>query len=143
MDDPRLNHILAQRRWHARPERLVLVGLAPAERAAAALLLSESAAPFAQLIAEPGELTLLLPEDEWRARGAAFPRARLQGPLRAITFDLDLPDDLVGFLAAAARALAAAGVPILAVCGFSKDHLLVREAQLAVALAALEALAAA
>ena len=104
MDDPRLNHILAQRGWHARPERLVLVGLAPAERAAAALLLSESAAPFAQLIAEPGELTLLLPEDEWRARGAAFPRARLQGPLRAITFDLDLPDDLVGFLAAAARA---------------------------------------
>ena len=47
----------------------------------------------------------------------------------------------MGFLAAAARALAAARVPILAVCSFSKDHLLVREAQLAVALAALEALA--
>ena len=47
-----------------------------------------------------------------------------------ISFDLDLPDDLVGFLAVASRALAEAGVPILAICGYTKDHILVREEHL-------------
>ena len=52
-----------------------------------------------------------------------------------------MPDDLVGFLAVASRALADAGVPILAICGYAKDHILVREGDLDRALAALTALA--
>ncbi|HEX9441147.1 MAG TPA: ACT domain-containing protein, partial [Roseiflexaceae bacterium] len=77
---------------------------------------------------------------EWRSRSPAFPRARTQGPFRVISFDLDLPDDLVGFLAAAGRAIADAGVPILAICAYAKDHIMVREPHLAAALAALDAL---
>jgi hypothetical protein len=94
-------------------------------------------APFIQLIAEPDVLTLLLPQSDWRVLKPAFPHARVQTPFRVISFDLDLPDDLVGFLAVASRALAEAGVPILAICGYSKDHILVREEHLDRALAAL------
>jgi hypothetical protein len=141
MPDPRLQAILNQRRWLARPERFVMVAIAPAERALALRLLQTIDTPFANVVVEPDVITLTLPQAAWRELSPAFPRAHMQGPFRAISFDLDLPADLVGFLAAASRALADAGVPILAVCGFAKDHLLVREANLAAALAALEGLA--
>jgi len=60
-----------------------------------------------------------------RAHRAALPRD---------LFDLDLPAELVGFMAAISGALADAGVPLLAVCGYTKDHLLVREEHLDAAL---------
>jgi hypothetical protein len=142
MTDPRISTLLSQGRWRVRPERFVLVGMAPNERSVVARLLAGVVAPFMELIVEPDMLTLLLPEAEWRSVRPAFPGARVQAPLRAISFELDLPEDLVGFLAAASRALAAAGVPILAVCGYSKDHILVREEHLERALSALDSLAA-
>jgi hypothetical protein len=140
MTDPRISALLRQARWQARPERFVLIGLEPRERLVLARILPGISAPFMQMIVEPDRLTLVLPDADWRTLRPAFPNARVQAPLRVITFALDLPDDLIGFLAAASRALADAGVPILAICGYSKDHLLVPEEQLAVALNALEAL---
>ena len=139
MIDPRIELLLGQARWQARPERFVLAALNPNERALALGLLASVAAPFMQMIAEPDVLTLLLPQSDWRSLRPAFPRARAQQPFRAISFDLDLPADLVGFLAVASRALADAGVPILAICGYTKDHILVREEDLDRALAALTA----
>jgi hypothetical protein len=141
MPDPRLSAILSQSRWQVRPARFVLVGLAPSERLVATRLLAGLTAPFAQLIFEPDVLTLVLPEANWQALSAAFPRARTQGPFRVISFNLDLPDDLVGFLAAVSRALADAGVPILAICGYAKDHVMVREEHVERALAAIQSLA--
>ena len=140
MTDPRLLAILSQSRWRVRPERFVLVGLAPRERLVAVRLLEGVVAPFTQLIIEPDVVTLVLPEAEWRALRPAFPAARLQGPFRVISFDLDLPDDLVGFLAAVSRALADAGVPILAICGFAKDHVMVREEHVEKALTAIQSI---
>ena len=45
--------------------------------------------------------------------------------------------EVVGFLARVTGALAAAGVPLGAVCGFSRDHLFVAEAHLERALETL------
>jgi hypothetical protein len=139
MTDPRIETLLSRTHWQARPERFVLAGLEPKERAVITRLLGGITAPFMQLIAEPDRLTLLLPQPDWRALRPAFPHARVQQPFRVISFGLDLPDDLVGFLAVASRALAVAGVPILAICGYTKDHILVREEHLDRALAALAA----
>ena len=141
MSDPRVPEILRRRPWWVRPERFVLAGLPLAARAQALAAFGQIAAPFAQLIVEPDLVTLALPERDWAAMRAAFPGARELAPLRVISFELDLPDDLIGFLAAVSRALAGAGAPILAICGYARDHVVVREAHLAAALAALEALA--
>ena len=130
--------LLRQASWRVRPERFVLAGLAPSDRPVVARLLAGISAPFMDMIVEPDTVTLLLPESEWRSIRPAFASARVQSPFRVISFDLDLPDDLVGFLAAASAALATAGVPILAICGYSKDHILVREEHLDRALAALQ-----
>ncbi|MEO7909436.1 MAG: ACT domain-containing protein [Roseiflexaceae bacterium] len=140
MTDPRTAILLRQARWQARPERFVLAALEPKERVLILQLLAGVVAPFMQLIAEPDVLTLLLPQSDWRSLKPAFPHARVQQSFRVISFDLDLPDDLVGFLAVASRVLADAGVPILAICGYSKDHILVRDQHLERALAALGAL---
>jgi uncharacterized protein len=60
-----------------------------------------------------------------------------------ISFDVDLPADLKGFLAAITGALATAGVPLLAICGYTKDHVLVREEHLDAAMQAVAVLVSA
>jgi uncharacterized protein len=144
MTDPRsndqLDSIMAQVRWHARLERFVVAGLEPRERLLALRLLLGVAGSFWQFIVEPDILTLVIAESDWRPIGHAFPHARAERPYRVISFDLDLPGGLVGFMAAISGALAAAGVPLLAVCAYSKDHLLVREEHLDAALEAIAAL---
>lgn len=141
MPDARVPAILRRRPWLVRPEPFALAGLPPEAREQALHALAGSRSPFAQLIAEPGMITLALPEGEWRALAPSFPQAQAESPFRVITFDLDLPADLVGFLAAVGAALAEAQVPILAICGYTKDHIMVRERHLPAALAALERLA--
>lgn len=141
--DPRLPEIMSQRRWRARPERFALVGISQREHQLALRLLPGVTGSFVQLVVEPDIVTLLLPDRDWRVIRPAFPHARVQQPLKVISFDLDLPEDLTGFLATVATALAAAGVPILAVCGFTKDHVVVRERDLSAALRAIEGLAGA
>ena len=135
-----LGAILARVSWHARPERLVVAGLEPRERLLALRLLPGVTGAFWQLIVEPDMVTLVAAEAEWRAISQAFPHARVARPYRAISFDIDLPDGLVGFMAAISGALAGAGVPLLAVCGYARDHLLVREEHLEAALRAIEEL---
>ena len=138
-----LRVVLARISWHARPERLVVAGLESRERSLALRVLSGVTGAFWQLIVEPDMVTLVVAEADWRTISHAFPHARVVRPYRAISFDMDLPDGLVGFMAAISRALAGAGVPLLAVCGYAKDHLLVREEHLAQALQAIEALVSA
>jgi hypothetical protein len=140
MHDPRLLTLFAQMRWHVRPERFAVVGIDPREQMVALQVLSRLTSPFLQFTVEPGILTLILPTHDWREVRPAFPRARVQQPYRVISFDLDLPADLVGFLAALTEALAEAEAPVLAVCGYARDHLLVREDDLDRATAAIRAL---
>jgi hypothetical protein len=135
-----LRAVLAQISWRARPERFVVAGLEPRERLLALRLLPGVAGAFWQLFVEPDMVTLVLAEAEWRTLSHAFPHARVERNYRAISFESDLPDGLVGFMAAISGALANASVPLLAVCGYMKDHLLVREEYLEAALKAIEAL---
>jgi uncharacterized protein len=144
MHDPEQNEqlraVLAQISWRTRPERFVVAGLEPRERLLALRLLPGVTGAFWQLVAEPDMVTLVVAEAEWRAMSHAFPHARVERHYRAISFDMDLPNGLVGFMAAVSGALARAGVPLLAVCGYAKDHLLVREEYLDRALQAIEGL---
>ncbi len=132
--------VLTTMRWLVRPERFVLVGVEPRMRRLAFQLLINVDKPFMQCIVEPEMLTLVLPETTWREVQAAFPRAHVQQPFRVITFDLDLPPDLVGFLANVTDVLAHAGVPVLAICGYARDYVMVQEADLPAATQALQTL---
>lgn len=137
---PRVATLLAQHPWSVHPDRFVVVGLEPRLQRLALQLLVNTQASFFQCVVEPQEVTLVLPEHIWRELEPAFPHAREQLSFRLLQFNHDLPDDLVGFMAVVADALAQAGVPLLAVCSFSRDSLLVREDDLPTAIQALEQL---
>jgi hypothetical protein len=84
----------------------------------------------AQLIRELGETTLLLPESERAAELARHPAARVETGLVWIRFRAPMDWELVGFLALVTARLAEAGVPLGAVCGYSRDHLVLAEPHL-------------
>ncbi len=93
---------------------------------------------FSCLVLERDEVSLTVAEEVWVASALRTSAREAAGPFRVITFDLDLDLAVTGYLAPAAEALAAAGVPIVPQCAFLKDHLLVPAAQLATAIRALE-----
>lgn len=99
----------------------------PPERADLELL----AADPAQIVREGGETTLLVRAEQAAGVLRRHPLARVQTPLSWIRFRMTMEWQVVGFLALVSSALAEAGVPIGAVCGYSRDHLFVAREHLA------------
>jgi hypothetical protein len=81
--------------------------------------------------------TLILPEEQARAVGLSF-----TFPSRIITLDVHSSLDAVGFLAAIATRLAAAGMGVNPVAAYFHDHLFVPVDRAEEALAILQAMAA-
>jgi hypothetical protein len=123
------------------PGRYRLVSLPPSAAPAAAALVAATG-PFAALVLEADEVSATLTEPAWEASALRSQGRATSGPMRAISFALDLDLDVCGYLAPAAARLAAAGVSIVPQCAFLKDHLLVREQDLGRAVAVLEELIA-
>jgi hypothetical protein len=103
-----------------------LIHLPPNAIMVAASILAQIGEPFAALIADKDEVTLIMPDDlaaefatrlrDHRASESAY---------QLITFDLELEPTLTGFMAQVAAALAAAEVPIMPLAAFNRDHILV------------------
>jgi hypothetical protein len=128
--------IWGRTRLHVWPERYVLVSVPLARLADAAALVARSAG-FAALVAERDEVSVTVAGASWAGSGLDG-SARSRGALRAITLDIDIDLDVCGYLAPAATLLAEAGVPIVPQCAFSKDHILVPEEKLELAVRVLE-----
>ena len=90
-----------------------------------------------QIVREGGETTLLVEAEAADQALERHPGASIERGLAWIRFEGAMPWDLVGFLALVTGDLAAAGVPLGAVCGFSRDHLFVSEQHLPTALEVL------
>ena len=80
---------------------------------------------------EAEETTLLVHEEVLSQVLERHPDARVELDLVWLRFEAAMGWEVVGFLALVTSALAAAGVPLGAVCGFSRDHLFVTERHLA------------
>jgi hypothetical protein len=89
------------------------------------------------LLRDPFEVTLLLEESDWRAMRHAARDARVESDFRLVTLGVELGWDVVGFLGRVTEILAGAGVAVGALSAFSRDHLLVKQDDLAKALRAL------
>ena len=93
-------------------------------------------APF-MLLSDAHEVTLLLEEEDWRAMRHAARGARVESGFRLLTLNLELDWQVVGYLARVTGILAEARVSVGALTAFSRDHLLVKQADLPAALRAL------
>ena len=104
----------------------------------AAGVVAETAQPFCALIVDKDEVTLMLPETAFDKRMRRLRRSTFSAEVyRLITFDIELPLTLVGFMAFVSGALAEAGIPILTYASFSRDHVFVREADFEAAMRTL------
>lgn len=118
-----------------------LLHLPPNAMMAAAGVLAEIGEPFAALIVDKDEVTLVIPADAVEVFARRLRDHRLSDTTyRLITFDLELEPTLTGFMARIAAALATAQIPILPFAAFSRDHLLVPSAQFETAWTALKTL---
>lgn len=123
---PDLAALRAAMRWRIERARFVLVGFpGPPTPDDCALLGGEGPA---QLVREGGETTLLAPEGALAGVVERHPAARVERDLLWVRFELAMAWDVVGFLALVTGRLAAAGIPLGAVCGYSRDHLFVARA---------------
>lgn len=80
--------------------------------------------------------TVVVTEDEVDAIDAD----EVEPGWKRLTFEMDLPFELVGFLAVVATALADAGVAVFVLSAFTTDHILVKRADLDAATTQLEQL---
>jgi len=111
---------LADMRWRIEPGTFTLLGFSEAPTPEDFALLS---APPAQIIVEEGETSLLIPSERAEEALLRHPGADTEQDLLWVRFEAPMNWDVVGFLALVTGQLAAAGVPIGAVCGFHRDHL--------------------
>lgn len=93
-------------------------------------------APF-MIFKDGFETTLLLDEIDFGTLRHAVRDAKTERNFRLLTFDIELDFNVVGFFALIARILAEADISIVALSAFSRDHLLVKQADLAKALKVL------
>lgn len=89
------------------------------------------------LLRDKYEVTLLLEESDWRTMRHAVRDARVESGFRLLTFDLELDWNVVGFLAHVAEIMARAGISIGALTAFSRDHLLIKQDDLGLAMRVL------
>ena len=121
-------------RWAIDEGPFCLVGLPGVGELAKGLEAADLAAlaePPAQLVCEADETTLLVRESRLAGLLERHPDARVERGLFWVRFEMAMSWELVGFLARVCGALAAAGVPLGAVCGFSRDHLFIEHGHLA------------
>ncbi|MCU0475378.1 MAG: ACT domain-containing protein [Anaerolineae bacterium] len=132
---------LQQTRLFSDGERYVMVKLPAAAITMAAGVLAEVGSPFSTLIVDKDEVTLIVPDEAVEEFGKRMLGAEVsESGYRLITFDVVLPPTLIGFMAAISAACARAGVSIIPLGAFSRDHILVREDQFEAAMGALKTL---
>lgn len=93
-------------------------------------------APF-MIFRDQREVTFLLEEDDWLRIRHAARDARIERGFRMLTFDMELPWNVVGYLAQVTEILAAAQISVGALSSFSRDHLLIKQEDLGNALRVL------
>ncbi|HEY88303.1 MAG TPA: ACT domain-containing protein [Thermoflexia bacterium] len=122
---PGLRHLLAKTKLFTDAKDYVIMRLPVDQVKAAAQLIAQTGRPFTSLVRDKDEVTLVLPRNEWEALAVAIDVIEESTAYRLITFDLPLELELVGYLATMTSAVAAAGVSVLPLASFSRDHIFV------------------
>jgi hypothetical protein len=93
-------------------------------------------APF-MILRDKWEVTLLLDEVDFGTIRHAIRDAKTEGNFRMLSFNIELDFNVVGFMAEISRILAEAEISIVALSAFSRDHILIKQADLPKALKVL------
>ncbi len=92
--------------------------------------------PF-MIFKDKWEVTLVFDSDDFETIRHAIRDAKIEKNFRLLSFDVELAFDVVGFMAKVAGIFAGAGISILPISSFSRDHVLIGQQDLANGLKAL------
>lgn len=87
-------------------------------------------APF-MIFKDKWEVTLILDEKDYQTCRHAIREAKVEGGFRLLSFDLVMDFNIVGFFAEVTRILSEANISIVAISAFSRDHLFIKQDNLA------------
>ena len=138
-EQPAVEELLRRAKVEVLPATFVLVGLRHEDwrRLLEQPELSPRTESVFMLLRDTHETTLLVEEDDWQAMRHAARDAKVERGFRLVTLDIELPWNVVGFLARVTEILASAGISVGALSAFSRDHLLIKQDQLGAALRVL------
>ena len=122
-----LAKLFAQTKLELLPEDYYLVRLPADTRAIPGEWYRPATTRFAVFIRAPKGITLVVSRRKWLRMQNLFESYELSDPVRVITLDLELPLELHGYFAAVADVLAGAGISILPIGAFDRDHVLVHK----------------
>jgi len=122
---PELRQLFGSTRLYTDDRPYAVVSLPLDQMRPATILFGGLAEPFAAMIVDKDEITIVIHEMDWSVAGRDLPGMRVLSDYRIITLDIALDTSVVGFMAAVSRLLAEAGVSILPIAAYSRDHLLV------------------
>jgi hypothetical protein len=88
------------------------------------------------LFKDKWEVTLVLDSQDFANISRGLRNAKVENGFRLLSFDIEMDFDVVGFMAAVAGVMAESGISILPFSSFSRDHILIRQEDLASALKA-------
>ncbi|HEV2706527.1 MAG TPA: ACT domain-containing protein [Pyrinomonadaceae bacterium] len=133
MAETNVAELLRRTRVEVAPATFVLVGMRHEDwkRLLENPELSPRAGSDFMLLRDPYEVTLLVEEEDWRAMRHAAREARVERDFRLVTLDVELAWNVVGYLARVTELLAGAGISVGALSAFSRDHLIVKQSDLA------------
>ena len=132
-ESPKIFTLLQKTRVEVSPEIFFLISLSHQDWAKlleSPELSPRMSAPF-MIFRDRWEVTLLLDEIDYGTIRHQIRNGKTAGNYRLLSFDIELDFTVVGFLAAVAKILADAGISIIALSAFSRDHLLIRQEDLA------------
>jgi hypothetical protein len=135
----KVDDLLRATKVEVAPETYVLCGLSSANWARVLEypeLSPSSDSPFLAF-RDGREVTLLLNESDWQRIRHLARDAKCERGFRLVTFDIELPWNVVGYLARVTEILAASEISVGALSSFSRDHLLIKQDDLGKALRVL------
>jgi hypothetical protein len=108
---------------------------------AAAGVVAEIGEPFCALLVDKDEVSLIISVEAYDHFAGRLKNAvPSDHPYRLLTVDVVLDSALVGFMAALTPALAQAGISVIPLGAYSRDHLLIPAHHIEIALATLKQL---
>ncbi len=134
-----VSELLLETKVQVAPAAYVLIGLRHQDwtRLLESPELSPGADAVFMIFRDAHEVTLLLEESDWQRIRHAVRDARVEPGFRIVTLDLELPWNVVGYLAQVTNILASTGISVGTISSFTRDHLLIKEADLGKALKVL------
>lgn len=139
MKNETIRELISGTKVRVQPEQFTLVSMEEGqwfELLKKPELAPRMSAPF-MIFKDNFEITLLLDEIDFGKIKNDLQLTKYESGFRMLTFDIELDFNVVGFLAEITKILAEAEISIIALSAFSRDHILVKQENLANALKVL------